>query len=65
MRKCTMPNGDVWVQAWICGKEGHPGMMVYTQDIALDKMGEGFNVEIVAIVRHADGTSTFMPGVIL
>lgn len=58
-------NGDIHVQAWTCAKEGHPGMIVYTQAIAIDKMAEGFNVQIVAIIRHADGSNTFQPGVIL
>jgi hypothetical protein len=58
-------NGDVHVQAWLCGKEGHQSMMVYTQEIAIDKMADGRNVSIMVIVRHKDGTNTFQPGVIL
>jgi hypothetical protein len=36
---------------WHCTKEGHSGMLVYSQEIAIDKMGEGFDIEIGTVVR--------------
>lgn len=43
------------IQAWWCTKPGHPGMWVYTQKIAIDKLAEGYDIEIAAITRYADG----------
>lgn len=36
---------------WHCTKPGHVGMLVYTQEIALDKLAEGFDIEIGSVVR--------------
>lgn len=36
---------------WHCTKPGHPGMIVYTQKIALDKLNEGFDIEIGQVIR--------------
>ena len=65
MRTQTLPNGDVRIQVWRCTKDGHPGMIVYTQAIAIDKMAEHFDIEIGVITRHADGSRSYEWGVIL
>ena len=57
--------GTVWVQAWSCAKAGHVGMTVYAQSIAIDKMAEGFDIAVVAIGRHADGSRSYLPGVLV
>jgi len=40
---------------WHCTKIGHPGMMVYTQAIAIGKLGEGFDIEIGSVIRLPQG----------
>lgn len=63
MRKRTLPDGTVRVQAWRCTKRGTPGTTVYDQRIALDWMGRGYDVELVAIDRHPDGSRSYHAGV--
>lgn len=36
---------------WHCTKPGHPGMTVYTQEIALAELAEGFDIEIGTVIR--------------
>lgn len=43
---------------WHCTKPGHPGMLVYTQAIALDKLAEGFDIEIGSVIRMPQATGT-------
>lgn len=65
MRQMTLTDGTVRVQAWKCTKPGYVGMTVYTQSIAIDKMADGFDVQILAIDRHPDGSRTYSPGVLV
>lgn len=53
-----------YVQAWECKSANGFSGCVYSQEIALDKMGEGCDIESVTIVRHDDGTREFLPGTI-
>lgn len=36
-----------YVPCWVCTKQGHVGMTVYTQKIALDKFAEGFDIRLL------------------
>lgn len=36
---------------WHCAKVGHPGMMVYTEEIAINKLREGFDIELGSVIR--------------
>ena len=65
MIKRNVTAGVTRVQAWECTKNDHPGMLVYTQAIALQKMSEGFNIDIVAITRREGYAPTFEYGVLI
>lgn len=56
-------NTATYVQAWECTGEAFSGI-VYTQGIALDKMGEGCDIASLTIVRHDDGSREYLPGTI-
>jgi hypothetical protein len=56
-----LADGTRMVQAWTCAREGVPGMMVYTREIATAKRAEGFHVAPVVIVRETDGTRRYLP----
>lgn len=36
---------------WHCTKPNTPSMIVYTQSIALDKLADGYDIEIGRVVR--------------
>lgn len=36
---------------WHCTKPGHPGMLVYTQERAIQALSDGFDIEIGTVVR--------------
>ena len=36
---------------WHCTKVGHPGMMVYAEEIAIARLREGFDIELGSTVR--------------
>jgi hypothetical protein len=61
----TLPDGTVRVQAWACTRPGHVGMTVYNQATAIDQMAEGFDVQILAIDRHPDGSRSYLKGVLV
>ena len=35
--------------AWRCTRAGHPGQIVYCQSVALDRIGQGFDIVIGVI----------------
>jgi hypothetical protein len=36
-----------YVPRWVCSKPGHVGYTVYTQEIALNKFAEGFDIRLL------------------
>lgn len=40
---------------WHCTRQGHPGMLVYSPLIALEKLAEGFDVELGHVIRVPRG----------
>jgi hypothetical protein len=52
-----------YVQAWECRGPNFNGY-VYTQEIALRKLSEGCDIQIVTIIRHENGDREYHPGAI-
>lgn len=50
-------------QAWECKGPKFNGL-VYTQEIALNKLADGCDIVSVTIIRHADGRIEFERGTI-
>ena len=51
-----------YVQAW--SVTGPWSGTVYAQAIALDKLGDGCDIESLTIVRHDDGSREYLPGTV-
>lgn len=64
-----MPGGVVRVQAWRCGRNviggGRAGMIVYTLSSVLRALDAGYDVQVMAIDRHPDGSRTYHDGVLV
>jgi hypothetical protein len=60
-----LPNGDVEVQAWECTYPGVPGCIVYTPKLALDKVSEGYDVQILKITRRPGRGPLIQPGLLV
>lgn len=57
-----------YVQAWEftdATNKARQGGLCYTQEIALDRLADGFSIEIVTIIRHDDGRREIERGTLL
>lgn len=54
--------GTEYVQAWEWSAPGRPGGYAYTPQAALDRVRDGYDVQAVTIVRHADGSREYLRG---
>ncbi len=60
---CT--DGGVRIQAWECTRRGWPTLLVYTLPSVLRMLGAGYDVEVIAVDRHADGRRSLHRGVLV